>query len=167
MAKKKSTIEQLSELGKMDFGLSHSLYKPIEFTTPDSSKLKPIALSIVEALEPIQSELTRVTGELTKANERTEKAEERAKVAEHEARKANKKTLFVSVLAILIPFTQAWYYDSRNQERDKELALLSSTVKQLHQQLEVLKNEFSKSRIPPPPAKVPLRNIGVHQQKRP
>jgi hypothetical protein len=77
--------------------------------------IKPIGEQFKEALEPVYAELARVTGELEKANERAEKAEDRASIAEEEIKKANRKTFAISILAIVIPFCQAAYYDYKNQ----------------------------------------------------
>lgn len=154
MAKKRSVL---------DFDYSKSLHGEINPKLSDMmkdglSKIVPIGQQFKEALEPAYAELTRVTGELAKANERAELAEERATAAESKTRTANQIALLISILAIAIPFIQAWYYDSKNQAKDKEVASLSSTVTQLYQRMKILENEVSRAKTKPLPANAPLRN---------
>lgn len=134
MAKKKTALGAFEGLGNINLsGLTPSLNtKPFypEVNHPDLLGIKPLGEQFVEALVPIQAELTRVTGELTKANERAGLAEERATVAESKTRRANIITLFISILAIAIPLIQGWYNDPKNQVKEQRLEKLSSIVEQ-------------------------------------
>jgi hypothetical protein len=128
--------------------------------------IKPIGEQFKEALEPVYVELARVTGELEKANERAENAEKRASIAEKQVKRANRKTFAISILAIVIPFCQAAYYDYKNQGKDKELTLLSTTVKQLYQRIKTLKGELFKARETTIPLKTQSSGTKVSGSKK-
>ncbi len=164
-----SGLEGLENLSNLSLNIPSLNSEP--FTpkiNPDVLKnIKPIGEQFKEALEPVYAELARVTGELEKANERAEKAEDRASIAEEETKKANRKTFAISILAIVIPFCQAAYYDYKNQEKDTELISLSTTVKQLYQRIRTLESELAKAKETPIPVKIQSSGNRFSNSKKP
>lgn len=133
------------QIGKMFSALDEfrNLSNIPEINPDILGKIKPTGAQFKEALEPVYAELVSVKGELEKANKRAENAEERALVAEISAKRAYIITLIISILAIIIPFCQAVYYDYKNKEKDTKREPTSTTVEQSHQRVRILKNERS------------------------
>lgn len=167
MAKKKSLSEQMAGIGNFSSFLPPAFPKPLEIKTPDFKNIKPISVSILEAIEPIKDELTRVTGELTKANERAELAEQRASVAEKEATKANRRSYWLTFIAFIVPFTYAVWSDWQKQAEKTQAEEMKSTLQSLSKEVQTLKGDIARTKTKPRPTKVKPPNIEAKDFKKP